>query len=177
MSLSLKKCTDADLDTLAFVSRKTFVDAFEALNDPEDFKQYVDKAFSKAQLASELANSHSFFFLAYKDNELVGYLKLNESMAQTDVRDGKSMELERIYVLRAFQGQKIGEWLIDEVKGMARERHKDFLWLGVWEKNTQAIKFYERQGFSKFGTHPYFIGNDEQTDWLMRWQVNRRPKN
>lgn len=171
MALSLQICTPHDLKTLAFVSRKAFVDAFAALNDPVDFNSYVDWAFSEVQLATELANRDSTFFFVYKNKELAGYIKLNENGAQTDLRDEEALELERIYVLEAFQGQKIGEWLIGEVQSMAREKHKDFLWLGVWEKNTKAIRFYERQGFSKFGSHPYFIGKDEQTDWLMRWAV------
>ena len=168
MALSLKICTSDELKILAAISRKTFADAFEAQNNPEDFKAYVDSAFSEEVLAKELSNNDSTFFFVYKDDKLAGYIKINEGQAQTDIKDSEALELERIYVLEAFQGQKIGRWLLEKVKNLAIEKRKGFIWLGVWEKNTHAIKFYQNHGFSKFGTHPYIIGSDKQTDWLMR---------
>jgi len=78
------------------------------------------------------------------------------------------MELERIYVLEEFQGRSYGAVILQKVKEVAISAQKQFIWLGVWEKNTRAIIFYERYGFKKFGTHPYYIGTDKQTDFLMR---------
>lgn len=58
------------------------------------------------------------------------------------------------------------------IKNIGHNRNKKILWLGVWQENKGAIQFYERHGFQKFGTHPYFIGSDEQTDWLMRFHLS-----
>ncbi|MGB5647238.1 MAG: GNAT family N-acetyltransferase, partial [Muriicola sp.] len=77
-------------------------------------------------------------------------------------------ELERIYVLTHYQGQGIGDWIMEQVIRLAKEAEKRFIWLGVWEKNTAAIRFYEKKGFIKFGKHPYYIGKDKQMDWLMK---------
>ncbi|WP_348647867.1 GNAT family N-acetyltransferase [Arenibacter sp. F20364] len=107
----------------------------------------------------------------YKDSSLVGYIKLNENEAQSDIKDRESIELERIYVLSEFQGQGIGEWILAQVISMAKAKNRYYVWLGVWEHNPKAIKFYQRLGFYKFGSHPYFIGSDEQTDWLLRLDI------
>ncbi len=160
-----------DLDGLVEISKKTFVDAFEKDNDPEDFETYINTAFNREKLFAELMNKHTEFYKVYCDDALAGYLKLNQNSAQTDIKLSESLELERIYMLENFQGRKIGKWMLEEVKRMAFERKKEFLWLGVWEKNEKAIAFYERNGFSKFGMHPYYIGKDKQMDWLMRYDL------
>ncbi|MGB6150388.1 MAG: GNAT family N-acetyltransferase [Pricia sp.] len=172
MPLNLRQCRSNDLDRLAEISRKTFVDAFETDNNPDDFKAYIDSAFKKDKLSSELENRDTAFYFVFQDSALVGYLKLNENDAQSDIKAEEDIELERIYVLQDYQGQRIGEWMLNEVKKIASAKKKRFLWLGVWENNRKAIQFYRKHGFSKFGTHPYYVGNDKQTDWLMRFELN-----
>lgn len=171
MSLSLQQCKLSDVTMLIDVARTTFVDAFEKDNAPEDFKAYIDFAFEREKILAELKNPDTTFYFVYEDTNLVGYLKLNENDAQTDIKSKDGMELERIYVLQDCQGRQIGKWMLNEVKGMASSKQKSFLWLGVWEHNLKAIKFYEKHGFSKFGTHPYYVGKDKQTDWLMRFEL------
>lgn len=106
--------------------------------------------------------------MVYNDKECVGYFKLNKKEAQTEPFGNTSIEIERIYVLDKFQGLQIGKQMLFKIVEMAKQENVSFIWLGVWEKNTAAIRFYERHGFVKIGTHPYYIGNDKQTDWLMR---------
>lgn len=168
MGLRFQLCDASDLDSLVAISITTFVDAFEKDNDPEDFKTYIDFAFNREKLLEELKTPDTTFYLVFEDANLVGYLKLNENDAQTDIKSEDGMELQRIYVLKDFQRQQIGQWMLEEVKKIASCKQKSFLWLGVWEKNSNAIKFYQKHDFSKFGTHPYYIGKDKQTDWLMR---------
>lgn len=168
MNLSYKFCAVEDLPFLVEISIKTFVSAFENQNNPEDFKNYMDRAFSKEQLKKELLNENVSFYLVYNDNNLVGYFKLNERDAQTEAFGDTSLEIERIYVLNEFQGKQFGKQMLFKIIETAKFKKLEFIWLGVWEKNTAAIRFYERHGFVKIGTHPYYIGNDKQTDWLMR---------
>ncbi|GAB5473274.1 MAG: GNAT family N-acetyltransferase [Maribacter sp.] len=171
MSVRFQKCSPTDLDQLIDISRTTFVDAFEKDNAPDDFKAYIDKTFTKANIQEQLVHSDSTFYFAFKDEILVGYFKLNENTAQTDVKLSESVELERIYVVKEFQGNQIGKEMLHEALRLAEKAQKTFLWLGVWQKNTGAVRFYEKHGFVKFGTHPYYIGDDKQTDWLMRYDL------
>jgi ribosomal protein S18 acetylase RimI-like enzyme len=171
MQLVFKKCSVNDLDQLVQISKSTFIDAFEADNNPDDFKVYIDFAFNKSKLTEELENPFTTFYFVYADNDLVGYIKLNENDAQSDLKGKDSLELERIYVIREFQGIGLGKLMLQQVKKLASQSIKTFLWLGVWEHNKAAIKFYEINGFSKFGMHPYYIGKDEQMDWLMQYDL------
>lgn len=168
MDLDFRQCGATDIDQLLAISKTTFIKAFEKDNNPEDFNSYINVAFNKDVLLAQLANQNSFFYFVYLDTQVIGYVKLNTADAQTELKAADSMELERIYVLEAFQGHGYGLGILRKVKGIALRAHKRFIWLGVWEKNTRAIAFYERNGFKTFGTHPYFIGSDKQTDFLMR---------
>jgi ribosomal protein S18 acetylase RimI-like enzyme len=172
MQLRFQKCAISDLDRLIEISRKTFVAAFEKDNNPEDFKTYVDKAFDRENIKQQLHNPNSSFYFTFKDTVLVGYFKLNENAAQTDIKSKEYLELERVYVLQEFQGNGIGARILKEIIMLASQKTRRFIWLGVWEKNGDAIRFYQKHGFKKFGTHPYYIGNDKQTDWLLRYDLS-----
>ncbi len=168
MKLSYKTCTLKDLDMLIEISRKTFVVAFEKDNKPEDFRNYINKAFDTEKVKSELLNPNSTFYFAYLREKLIGYFKLNVYDAQNEQFEAQSMELERIYVLSAFQGQQIGKHMLAKAIAIAKSRDMSFLWLGVWQENTSAVRFYERHHFKIFSEHPYYIGKDKQMDWLMK---------
>ncbi|MEO9512968.1 MAG: GNAT family N-acetyltransferase [Flavobacteriaceae bacterium] len=168
MKLNLRRCTNLDIGVLQEISKATFSAAFEEHNEAMDFKNYLNFAFNQEKLLSELENENSAFYFAYDEDILVGYLKINREKAQTEIKEAQSFELERIYVIQSYQGMKIGEWMIGKVIKLAQKADKRYVWLGVWERNTRAIKFYHKLGFKQFGTHPYYIGGDKQTDWLMR---------
>jgi ribosomal protein S18 acetylase RimI-like enzyme len=172
MQLFIKPCTSADLDELVRISRLTFSAAFAAKNNPEDFEHYLNSALTREKLLSELKNPDSQFYFVYLKGDLVGFFKFNEGEAQTDLQDPKALELERIYVLSEFQNKGIGRAMMAEVIKKARDSGKDYIWLGVWEKNTGAIAFYETLGFVTFGKHPFYIGNDKQTDWLLKLDLS-----
>jgi len=103
----------------------------------------------------------------------IGYLKVNAAQAQTDLHEEHSLEIERIYVLNAYHGKKVGQLLYDKALEVASHLAKTSVWLGVWEKNPRAIRFYEKNGFEAFGTHGFKMGDDEQNDILMRMHLKQ----
>lgn len=172
MKLEFRKCTSSDLEELIDISKTTFINAFEKDNDPEDFRTYIASAFDAKTIKSQLDNPDSTFYFVFNDEQLTGYFKLNVNEAQTDIKSEDAVELERIYVLEKFQGQQIGKLMLIEAKRLATEKDKKYIWLGVWENNHNAIRFYQKHDFTKFATHPYFVGTDEQTDWLLKCALN-----
>ena len=156
---------------LQFISKNTFSESFAKDNSRENLKSYFKAAFSLKQLAKELNNSLSRFFFIYIDETLCGYFKINIGGSQTEIKSDDGLELERIYILAEYQGKKIGEKILEKVKYIASLEQKKYIWLGVWELNTKAIKFYERFGFKKFDTHIYQIGDDPQIDWMMKMML------
>ena len=60
---------------------------------------------------------------------------------------------------------------MEQAIAIAISRQKSYLWLGVWEHNTKALAFYQRFGFYRIGSHSFFVGQDEQTDFLLRKDI------
>ena len=168
MKTTIRECTLNDLKTLLEISYETFVDAFQSMNVKDTMDKYVEEAFNLEKLEEELRNEDSRFFFLYADDELAGYLKINEAPAQTDINDQHCIEVERIYVKKEFKGKGLGRQLMNYAIQKAKEMRKSYVWLGVWEKNTDAIDFYERLGFYEDGRHPFKMGDELQTDFIMK---------
>ena len=157
----------ADLLALQEISRQTFLDTFAEVNTKEDMSQYLEVNLSLDQLAEELNNPSTSFYFVKSNNEILAYLKLNEAKAQTEKREVPSMEIERIYVRSEFQNRGVGQFLLDFSVELTKVKQLKLIWLGVWEHNVRAIRFYERNPFQFFGKHSFILGSDEQTDLLM----------
>lgn len=154
-------------------AESTFRAGFEHLNDPVHFEAYMRHAFTPEKIKTELSTEGSRFFFAHMGHEVVGYIKLNHGTAQSDIKTEPGIELERIYVSPEQQGRGIGQCLLDQALNMAKLEGFPYLWLGVWEKNEGAIRFYKRHGFVQFGSHTFMLGNDPQTDLLMKKNIDR----
>ena len=169
--LIITKISAEEADAFREFSSRTFLEAFAHLNTGSDIHIYMSKAFSREQLLSELQNPESEFYFVRSGDQIMGYLKLNSGQTQTDLKESNGIEIERIYVDKNFQGQQIGKLLLDKALDVAKEKNMDYIWLGVWEENKNAIRFYERHGFIATGTHPFLLGNDWQTDIIMRFEI------
>lgn len=167
MTIRIKKCTFEDLQTLQEISIETFNTTFEDQNSPENMKSYLKKAFNLKQLEKELSTPFSQFFFVYFNNEIAGYLKININDAQSEEMGNDSLEIERIYIRNKFQRHGIGKYLLTKAMEIAMEHKKRKIWLGVWEKNENAISFYKKMGFVHTGAHSFYMGDEEQTDLVM----------
>ncbi|WP_286174338.1 GNAT family N-acetyltransferase [Pseudomonas sp. ISL-88] len=127
----------------------------------------MEKAFDLKQLEKELSNISSQFFFVYFHNEIAGYLKVNTNHAQSEEMGDESLEIERIYIRNKFQKHGLGKYLLNKALEIALERNKKKIWLGVWEKNENAIAFYKKMGFVQTGTHSFYMGDEEQIDFIM----------
>lgn len=169
----IKECSLDDLLALQKISSDAYHSTFSSMNTEANMKAYLEEAYHLDKLKKELQNEASFFYFIYQDNQLAGYLKLNESDAQTDIQDPSSLQLERIYVLSDFQGSGVGRCLMDQAIEVALKHGKSYVWLGVWEKNERALKFYEQNGFYPIGSHAFVMGNEVQRDYLLRKDLTR----
>ncbi|MBE8728290.1 GNAT family N-acetyltransferase [Flavobacterium hungaricum] len=167
-NLKIKKATIDDLIKLQAIGRQTFSETFAEVNSDENMAKYLEESFAAAKLTQELNNHSSYFYLAELDEIVIGYLKLNTGEAQTEKQDLNALEIERIYVAKEFHGKKAAQALYAQAEQKARELKASYMWLGVWEENFRAVSFYTKNGFVQFDTHIFKLGNDEQTDLLMK---------
>ena len=166
--ISIKQCDISDLQQIIEIGRLTFAETFEKDNTPEDMQKYLDESFNSTVIQKELTNPNSYFYLAYYDGHLAGYMKLNTDSAQTEKDYPNSLEVQRIYIAKQFKRKHIGAVLIEKAIEIARDKHVEYVWLGVWEFNDAAIAFYKKYGFEAFSTHVFQLGTDPQTDIIMK---------
>ncbi len=165
---SIIRVTPSGLQPLLDLSRKTFLEKFYADNKPENIKEYMDRVYASDQIRKELENPLCEFYFMFLNGALAGYLKINLGAAQSDIKDDESLEIERLYIAAEFQGKGLGAKFLEKAMQRAEELKLEYIWLGVWEKNPDAIRFYNRHGYVQFGTHPVRLGDEMQTDLLMR---------
>lgn len=170
-NIEIRKVSINDIIQLQEISKRTFFETYSLLNTEENMSKYLNENFSLEKLSAELHNNNSEFYFAFHNNDIIGYLKLNKAQAQTDLKDNNSLEIERIYVLQAFQGKKVGKLFYEKAIQIAKQIDVEYIWLGVWEENPKAINFYKKNGFVEFDKHIFKLGNDEQKDILMKLQI------
>jgi ribosomal protein S18 acetylase RimI-like enzyme len=159
----------ADADPLAALAERTFRDTFADDNSPDDIEAYVRDSFSLARVRAELTDDANTFLLAFMDGEEqpVGYAKLRTGTTDPSVAGSEPVELQRLYVDRSAIGHGVGATLMVASLDAALSAGHRTLWLGVWERNTRAISFYERWQFETVGDHEFRLGSDHQTDLIM----------
>ncbi len=166
--LIITRASVEDAEILTKLSITTFRDAFGTDNKPEDMNKYIADEMNLEQLTKELSNKENVFFLSWYNSMPIGYAKLRATNTPEELKNNNPIEIERLYVLKGYQSKKIGEAIMKYCIEYAINQEHDIIWLGVWEHNQSAIRFYRRYDFELFGAHSFVLGNDEQTDVLMK---------
>ncbi|MFD2923930.1 GNAT family N-acetyltransferase [Halobacillus naozhouensis] len=167
MNINMTRCTLEDSRKLQNIGYETFKETFEDQNSPENMKAYLEEAFNLKKVEKELSNPSAQFFFVSINDEVAGYLKVNTGDAQSEEMGDDSLEIERIYIINKFQKHGLGKYLFNKAMDIAMEQNKKKIWLGIWEKNENAISFYKKLGFVQTGAHSFFMGYEEQTDLIM----------
>lgn len=171
MSIEIRLAEKNEAAIIADMSRQTFYDTFASENSVADMDKFMSETFTKEALMKEVGANGNIFFLAFDGELPVGYARMRESVNPPGIEEKKSMEIARIYALQSYIGKGVGSALMKKCIDQACELNKEIIWLGVWEKNQKAIHFYRKWGFEKFGTHIFILGDDPQTDWLMKKEL------
>jgi diamine N-acetyltransferase len=172
-----------DLPQLLNFSKRTFAEAFAHLNNPEDFEKHMNTFFTYERLEKEFDTEGVLFYImtqefAFADNPetIMGFLKLNIHSypdskpvfyADFNIKKEELFEIERIYVDTPYHGQGIAQQLMAKAEAVATENNCPHVWLGVWNENKKALRFYEKMGYKAFGEHVFTVGTDDQIDILM----------
>lgn len=170
-SLHIRVATPEDAALIADLSRSTFFDTFEKFNTQSDMDKFMSEQFSTMQLIAETGEPGNIFLLAYNENNPVGYARLREDNNPPELNGLSTLEIARIYAIKEMIGKGVGKELMNASMAIGRQKFKQWIWLGVWEKNQRAIDFYIAHGFEKFSEHPFILGDDVQTDWLMKKKI------
>lgn len=169
--ISVRTCNEKDIDVLVSLGIKTFRDTFDEFNSPENMMLYINKSFNRKTIEQDLKNPEIVYFLALDGRTPVGYAKIKISPLPEGPAESPALEIERLYARKDYHGKKVGYMLMKTCLAFAKKKGVSVVWLGVWENNARAISFYEKNGFARFGQQTFMLGNDAQTDWLMKSEL------
>jgi ribosomal protein S18 acetylase RimI-like enzyme len=170
-AVDIRLASPADASLIADLSRSTFYDTFAPFNSKENMDKFMKEQFSHQSLMAEVEQPGNTFLLAHCVDEPAGYVRLRDNNNPPELIGLQTIEIARIYVIQKMIGKGVGKTLMEEAIAIARRKQKQYIWLGVWEKNYTAIDFYRAWGFKKVGQQPFALGDDMQTDWLMIKQL------
>jgi diamine N-acetyltransferase len=171
MTLVIREATVEDARLIANISHQTFYETFGEHNSKEDMDKFLSQQFTKGKLIMEVGARGNIFLLAYDNDVVAGYVKLRDERVPPAMGKVTAMEVARIYVMSNQIGKGVGSFLMQTSIDKAKEKNKEWLWLGVWEKNQRAIDFYTKWGFEKFDETDFLLGDDMQRDWLMKKRI------
>ncbi len=171
MEVTIREATKKDAVLIADLSRRTFFETFAAGNTKENMDRFLAEQFTKGKLMLEVGQPELQFYLAYVGAEVAGYVKLRDGKVPAESKDQPALEIARLYAVKSKIGTGVGSRLMQQSIDAAKEKNKQIVWLGVWEKNKRAIDFYHKWGFEKFSEQDFILGLDVQRDWLLKKQL------
>lgn len=167
-SITIRSCSLSDAEALVSIGIKTFRETFDDMNTPENMMRYLNDTFTLRKIRTELQEPGSTYFLAEEKDSPIGYARLRTTERPTGLEAAAPLEIQRLYVDKKHLGERVGYLLMNTCLNLARERRHDVVWLGVWEHNERAKTFYKKWGFEEFGEHVFLLGEDAQTDLLLK---------
>ena len=168
MNLSIRQADVADTNIICALGVTTFYEAYFEQDESSDLADYVLESFSQAQIEVEINNADSTFFIAELNGKAVGYAKLRENSTIDCLKNENAIELHRIYILERAKGKGVGVNLLNRCFETARAKGYETMWLGVWERNAAAIRFYEKIGFAKVGELQFPYGKTVGTNYVLK---------
>jgi ribosomal protein S18 acetylase RimI-like enzyme len=167
----IKQACPSDCDTIVELGKQTFIETYGEVSPKASLEKYLSARFSPQKIESELSNPRERFFIAYQEDVSVGFTKMRDDRQAKNLNGRKSIELERIYVLKEHQGSRVGKELMQQCKEFARQEGFETIWLQVWQQNLRAIQFYQKAGFVIYETTSFSFDEISHNDFLMRYDL------
>lgn len=165
----IRKAEHADRDIIVDLGKKTFVETYSEVGADESLEQYVGEKFAPQRIQEELDNPAALFYIGFVNDVPVAFTKLRSDRQPKGIDNKTALEIERIYVLKEYQGVKVGWEMMEYCKQYALEQKFEMIWLQVWQQNQRAIQFYQKAGFVVFETTLFsYTDSRVQDDFLMR---------
>lgn len=131
---------------------------------------YISKSYNEELILHNLGNNDIHYAIAESEGDVIGYIKLLLHAGHPKLT-GRSIELEKIYVVRSQLGSGAGHLLMQYAVDFSRKQQFDTLFLGVWKENERAVHFYQKSGFVTFDTRLFPLGSRVCEDYIMKLKL------
>lgn len=164
----------SDLNIISALGITTCYEAYFRLDPSDELARYCMEFFSTTQIREEIEDTNATFLIAEEEGRAIGYAKLREGK-KVECLDGReAIEIQRIYLLEKLKGKGYGRQLIAECEKIAKAKGYGMTWLGVWDKNLDAISFYEKAGYERIGETDFSDGKNSFINLVMGKSLNEK---
>jgi ribosomal protein S18 acetylase RimI-like enzyme len=161
--------SEEDVASLVATAREIFSDTFAHLYDQAPFDSFLDEAYGHGgRMERDLADLSIRWRIAVAGEMPIGYAKLSRLTAPAPTPLPGAMELQQIYVLRAWHGKGIADELMEWALDTARADGAPEIYLTVFDHNQRAKRFYTRYGFGEVGHCTFKLGDRVDDDRVWR---------
>ena len=164
---AIRRARAGDAVALAALAERTFRATFAPDNTDANMNLHCARTYGPAIQAAEIADPRRDTFVADDGGTLVGYGQLRWGHAPACVVAARPAEIQRLYVDAPWHGRGVAQALMTAMLAQARDGGADRVWLGVWEQNPRARRFYAKAGFADAGDHAFRLGDEVQRDLVM----------
>lgn len=171
VNVTFRRASDDDLDRLLDLAIRTVTDTFAHSNTAENWAAFLNEHYARDKWLADIADPATTLVLGEVDGVLVAYARLRRGEAPTCIGDAGALEIEKFYVDKPFIGRGVAQLMMKHCLGHAEALGVQTVYLGVWEHNPRAVRFYEKYGFTRCGEHTFMVGDDPQVDWWMKRPV------
>jgi diamine N-acetyltransferase len=165
--IEIRRADLADAPLISVLGTVTFYEAYFEQDDAADLADYIQESFATDKIRAELEDEEAAFYIIFLDTHAVGYAKLRTDSELDFIKNETAIELQRICVVERVFGKGIGERLLKYCLETAKSKGFETLWLGVWEKNHRAQRFYEKHGFRRVGTLTFPYGESVGINFVL----------
>lgn len=166
--IKIRKAKIEEVAAVRELAIEVYTDTFAEHNTKENMEAFFNDTYTLEKFQNEFHEPNSALYVAVDDLKIVGFLRLRLSDEVNKYLGTNHIELHRLYVHRDYHGSAVARMFMDESLKYAKAKKYEWMWLGVWEKNFRAQKFYAKWGFDRFSEHVFQMGDDPQTDWLLK---------
>ena len=152
MEIVIRPWEKSDLASIRGITWESWISTYMSFIPESDLKSYFNIHYAEESLLSMFDDPSMHGFIAAMDGQVAGYARLFFN------RDENRLYVSSLYFLPAFQGQGMGNRLLEAAEGYATEKGLDELWIGVMVKNKRALDFYRKVGFQFIREEPFTMG-------------------
>jgi ribosomal protein S18 acetylase RimI-like enzyme len=166
--IKIRKAKIEEVSAVRELAIEVYNDTFAEHNTPENLEAFFKDSYGLEKFNAEFSEPSSALYVALRELKIIGFMRLRKCNEVDKYLGTNHLELQRLYIHRDYHGSAVSRMFMEEALAYAKKGKFEWIWLGVWEKNFRAQRFYSKWGFERFGEHVFQMGDDPQIDWLMK---------
>ncbi len=167
----IRKASTEDIGAIRAVAEVAFRHTYSPILTTEQIDFMMDWMYSEESLRSQMWEKENIFYILFLDASPVGYVSIERHKSPAaDLEEYTVFNLQKIYLLPAYQGYGYGSLLLEYAEKLMRELGGSRVCyeLNV-NRNNPAVAFYEHQGLCVNRQGDFPIGNGfYMNDYIMR---------